>query len=292
MNTNFEYYRIFYYVAKYRNFTQAARHLMNSQPNITRMIRSLEEDLGCQLFLRTSRGVSLTPEGEKLLSHVRVAVEEIRDGERDLKQLISLQRGTVSIGVSEVALRCFLLPVLKKYQKYYPHVRLKVTNHSTPQAVKALQTGSVDIAFVTTPLESSQDLQVVPIRDIQEVAICGSNFSALLNRPVTLGDIDAYPIVSLGEQTSTHAFYARLFRENGLIFSPDIEAATADQVLPMVKNDLGVGFVPEAFLQDETEVYRLDLRTPIPPRNICCIRLPGKPLSLAAQALLRMMEIS
>ena len=80
MNINYDYYRIFYYVAKYGNFTQAANILLNNQPNITRSIKKLENELGCTLFVRSNRGATLTPEGEKLFAHVSVAVEQLRAG--------------------------------------------------------------------------------------------------------------------------------------------------------------------------------------------------------------------
>lgn len=56
MNVNLEYYRIFYYVAKYQNFTRAARALGNSQPNVTRAMNLLEQEIHCTLFIRTNRG--------------------------------------------------------------------------------------------------------------------------------------------------------------------------------------------------------------------------------------------
>ena len=65
MDVNFEYYKIFYYVAKYHNFTKAAQALNNSQPNITRAMNCLEQQLNTTLFIRTNRGVQLTPEGEQ-----------------------------------------------------------------------------------------------------------------------------------------------------------------------------------------------------------------------------------
>ena len=60
MDVNFEYYKIFYYVAKYHNFTKAAQALNNSQPNITRAMNCLEQQLNTTLFIRTNRGVQLT----------------------------------------------------------------------------------------------------------------------------------------------------------------------------------------------------------------------------------------
>ena len=60
----FDYYRIFYYVAKYKSFSKAAKFLHNNQPNITRCMNIMESELGCTLFIRSHRGIKLTPEGE------------------------------------------------------------------------------------------------------------------------------------------------------------------------------------------------------------------------------------
>lgn len=59
MYISYDYYRIFYYVAKYGNLSQAAKQLLNNQPNMTRAIKNLEAELGCPLFLRTNRGMKL-----------------------------------------------------------------------------------------------------------------------------------------------------------------------------------------------------------------------------------------
>ena len=67
MYVDWEYYKIFYYVAKYQNFTRAARVLGNNQPNITHAMNRLESQLNCVLFIRSNRGVTLTPEGERCI---------------------------------------------------------------------------------------------------------------------------------------------------------------------------------------------------------------------------------
>ena len=61
MYISYEYYRVFYYVAKCGNLTKAAQMLQNNQPNLTRAIRNLEAEIGCPLFSRTNRGMILTP---------------------------------------------------------------------------------------------------------------------------------------------------------------------------------------------------------------------------------------
>lgn len=291
MNVNYEYYRVFYYVVRYRNFTQAANRLMSNQPNISRMIGNLEHQMGCKLFVRTRRGVMLTPEGQVLYSHVKPAVEHLKAGESELQQLINLQGGTLSIGTSEVALRCYLLPILNEYQSRYPHVRLKVSNHTTPQAIDALKKGLVDIAFVTSPIVDGQSLRITPLKATQEVVVCGSNFRHLAGKTLSLRDLTQYPIVSLGEQTQTYALYTEIFENNGLTFSPDIEVTTADQILPMVENNLGIGFVTEEFLeQGNPDIYPLKLDISIPGRSICCVENPENSLSIPATKLTQMLH--
>ena len=68
MAVPYDYYRIFYYVAQCKSFTRAAEVLGNNQPNITRCMNNLEQGLGCKLFIRTNRGISLMPEGLPLRS--------------------------------------------------------------------------------------------------------------------------------------------------------------------------------------------------------------------------------
>ena len=81
MYISYEYYRIFYHVARCGNLTKAAEALQNSQPNLTRAIRNLESEIGCPLFSRTNRGMILTPEGEGLYRHIKIACTEIEAGE-------------------------------------------------------------------------------------------------------------------------------------------------------------------------------------------------------------------
>ena len=73
-----DYYRIFYYVAQYKSFSKAADVMGNNQPNITRCMNILENELGCKLFIRSNRGVQLTIEGERLFEHVSIAIEHTR----------------------------------------------------------------------------------------------------------------------------------------------------------------------------------------------------------------------
>lgn len=167
MNVNFEYYKIFFYVAKYKNFTKAAHVLHNSQPNVTRAMNCLEQELHCILFVRTNRGVYLTPEGEKLYVRVSAAMQQFQLAEEELSDGVDLEHGTILIGASEIALNIFLLDYLRTFHREYPGVRLKISNHSTPQAIRAVRSGESDFAVVTTPIQVEAPLKEVSLEDFQ-----------------------------------------------------------------------------------------------------------------------------
>lgn len=283
MYIGYDYYRIFYYVAKYGNVTQAARVLLNNQPNLTRAVKTLESELGCPLFIRSNRGMKLTPEGERLLRHIRIAIENIEAGEAEIIESRNLERGSVFVAASEVALHCVLLPVLKKYRSLYPGIKLKISNHSTPQAIDAIKNGFADIAVVTTPTLPSAMLDEITVRKFREVAVCSSAFSELWGRKVSFEELLSYPLISLGTQTKSYEFYSEFFAGEGLRYQPETEAATADQIVPMVKADLGIGFVPEEFLEGIEGVSVIETENPLPEREIRVVKRREQPLGIAAK---------
>lgn len=289
---NYDYYKIFYHVATYRSFTKAAHVLMNSQPNITRTIKNLEQELGCTLFARSNRAVDLTPEGEILYQHVKIAIEQLIEAETKLQMNRDLHTGTISIGASEMALHCVLLPVLKRFRQRYPGIRIRIYNSATTQAMSALQNGLADLSVVTTPVTVTKPLQMTAIHTFREVPICSGAFPELIGRPLPFQILAEYPLICLKKETKTYAFYKELFLQHGLPLEPEIEAATANQILPLVKSDLGIGFVPEALIQQDTEsknIFVLQLEEQIPVRHVCLLKRTDTPLSIAAQEMEQML---
>lgn len=292
MNINYEYYKVFYYVAKYKSFTAAARVLFNNQPNITRMMKKLEEELGCSLFIRQRHGVSLTPEGEKLYSHVSVAFEHILAGEQEIARDRGLETGTVTIASSEIALHCVLLPVLKNYRKLYPGIKIKISNHSTPQALKTLKEGLADFAIVTEPFDLPANISAKAIRSIKEVAVCSKEYGIEKGRVISNNQISEYPIIGMEEHTGSFRFYSEYFNSIGITYKADVEAATVDQILPMVRSDLGIGFVPSDFLkkEDMDNVVVLTLEKEVPERKIYILKRKDVSQSVAAYELEKMLQ--
>lgn len=288
MYVSYDYYRIFYYVAKCGNITQAARFLFNNQPNLTRAIKTLEGELGCPLFIRNNRGMKLTPEGERLFNHVRVAIENLEQGEEEIVESQNLKTGSVFVATSEVALHSVLLPALKKYRALYPGIRLKISNHSTPQAVDAIKNGIADIAVVTTPTLPSAAIEETTIRKFREVAIYSNAFKELCGKKASFAELLEYPIVALGTQTKSYELYSEFFAKVGLRYRPETEAATADQIVPMVKADLGIGFVPQDFINGADGINIIETEKPLPEREIRLIKRREQPLGVAAKELERL----
>lgn len=286
MNISYDLYKIFYNVAKYKSFTRAAEVMYNSQPNLTRAIKTLEKQLGCTLFERTSKGVKLTDDAKELYEHIAVAFEHIQAGEEGICAKHSMEQGVISIGATEIALRCCLLPILQRYHQIYPGIRIKILNVSTPQALKMTDSKLVDIAIVTTPAEITPKLSSTALSALQEVAVCSKSFK--IQDGITLAELAGHPIISLGTGTSTFDFYFDEFLKQGVSFSPDIEAATADQILPLVNYGLGIGFVPQQFAEAEENIRIISLKDPIPEREIILVRKKGDSLPLPAKELVAM----
>ncbi len=292
MAANLEYYKVFYYVAKYKNMTKAAAALMSNQPNVTRVMNLLEAQLGCRLIVRSNRGITLTAEGQQLYAHVSSAFEQIQMGEQELEQALKLEKGAIYIGTSETALHGYLLEQLGAFHRKYPDIRLKIFNFTTPEALSALKNHQIDFAVVTTPVDGGADFREIILKPYQVILAGGSQFAQMAEKGVCLKDLTRYPLVSLSQSTKTFEYYRRLFWEHGLVYEPDIEVATTDLIMPMIINNLGIGFLPYAFAKeaiDKGEAVEIPVKEGVPDRNICLVTQVQRTLSVAAEEFINML---
>lgn len=295
MNTNFESYRTFYFVAKYGNITAAAEALYSEQPNVTRAIKNLERDLGCVLFTRSNKGVTLTPEGEMLYRRVAIAYEQIAAAEEELSRHNGFEEGLLRIGVSETALHEVLLSALVRYHALYPKIKFSLVNLTNTQAISAVKNQAVDFVLISTPFSLDKSLKSVPIKRFQDIVVCGERYRYLTGEKVSFRELTGLCIVSVNKTTKTYEYYRTLFRRYGLEFAPEIEVSTSNQILPIVKNNLGIGFIPASFAENEIangEVFRLETEEEITPREVCLIKRADFSLSVAAKEFERLLKNS
>ncbi len=287
MNANFEYYKVFYYVSKYENLTKAASVLKTSQPAVTRTIHNLENILGCRLFTRSKSGMKLTPEGKIFYQYVAAGCAQFFKAEDNLNNLISLENGTIYISATETALHCYLFEAVRDFNIQYPNVHFKILNNSTTDSVNALKEGKVDLAVVSASLQLAEPLKMKVVRKYREILIGGSRFAELKGRKISLEELSAYPWISLTSEAISRRFLNEYFSKNGLQFSPDVELATTDMILPAVRYNMGIGFLPGEFAGDDLEsgkVFEIDVNETLPERSIILIHDTEYPQSIASKA--------
>ncbi len=285
MTADLDLYSIFCTVARCGSLSHAARELYVSQPAISQSMHRLEYMLGCTLFTRTSRGITLTSEGRMLYSYADKAVSLIAAAEDKLNRMRTLQSGGLMIGASDTLCQYFLLPFLDSFHSQFPDVQLQVTNRTTPDTVELLKVGKVDIALVNLPVIDGA-LSVREVLNVHDVFVVSSRFSHLLERPVTMDELSREPLVLLEKASNSRKYLDDFAAVCGVTLKPEIELGAHSLLVEFAKIGLGVACVTYEFAADAIntgELFEIKLTPPMPPRNIGLISLEGVPLSPAAE---------
>ena len=141
MDINYELYKVFYHVASSLSFSEASKQLFISQSAVSQSIKVLEKKLGITLFIRSTKRVQLTPEGEILFRYVEPAVNLIQRGEAQIMESSALGGGQIRIGASDTICRYFLVPYLNRFHREHAGVHIKVTNQTSTRCVDLLESG-------------------------------------------------------------------------------------------------------------------------------------------------------
>lgn len=288
MDINFEYYKVFYYVAKYKNITKAAAAMHSNQPNVTRIMKLLEAELQCKLLVREARGISLTDEGRRLYSHVEIAFHQLQNAQEEIFAQTFGGTGTVDIGATETALHLFLLDALQEFREIYPKVRIKIHNHTTPEILKNLAHGRLDFAVVTAPIEVSGQFLCDDLMVFREILVGSMQYNMLCSKRWDLESLKAYPWVGIGAGTVTYEWYKDFFLQNKVDIEPDTEAASTDLLIPLILGNMGIGFVPEIMAMPwlkQQKIVRIPLSCELPDRKICLVTDRGRGRSAVSDEL-------
>lgn len=290
---NYEYCKIFYYVGKHKNITKAAAELYSSQPAVSRAIQSLEQELGCRLFVRNKSGVEFTHEGKILYEYASLAYSQLLKAEDEVSRSVSPEGGTIYIGATITALYGYLFEVLNDFHEVHPKVKFKITTGSSDSTIEKLKNGIVDLSFVTTPFKSSNHFSTLKMREFNDILIAGNRYSSLKDKTLKLEDLSDYPLICLEEGMQLREFIDDIFAEKNLPFAPEIEPDSANLIVQMVRHNYGLGFVPQSMAEEEIgrgEVFKVNLERELPPRHICLITDPHHPMTSAARELVRMIN--
>lgn len=304
MSTNFEYYKVFYYVAKYRNITTAARELSLTQPSVTKVIQNLEAQLGCQLFTRSKRGVALTAEGEMILQRIMSACELLFSAEEEIEQIKSMNSGIVKIGTDDLDIRRdFFLKYSEQFHTLYPNVKIRMIQMDGPELARSLATGTLDFCITadSSPnLDSAPysaqyypDLEIRLIKEYLDIAIVGKKLSFLAEREITLKELCDYPLIVWAPGTVSREFFEDLFRQRGLRLNAAIELVNIEYQILLTEKGFGFSFVPYHCVEEKIRqgtIFPLRLRDCPLQRKLVLMTSHSRPLSFAADRFLELLQ--
>ena len=292
MDINYELYKVFYHVATTLSFSEASRQLYISQSAVSQSVKTLEKKLGTPLFIRSTKSVQLTPEGETLLRHIEPAIQLIRQGEINLMEAGSLGGGQLRIGATDTICRYLLIPYLNQYHKLYPKVHIRIINQTSLKCVDLLESGQVDLIVTNYPnsrMGNREQLQV--ISEFHDVFTASrSHYPQLENRRVSLKEIQNYPILMLDRHTTTNEFLHQMFRKEQLELIPEIELDSNDVLLDLATIGLGLAFVPEYCLTDHEKLFPITLAEEMPSRKVVLATAGNASITQAAREFVQLFE--
>jgi Transcriptional regulator len=293
MDINLELYKVFYQVVKSGSISKASKELFISQPAVSQSIRQLESKLGGQLFFRTPKGITLTPEGEVLYKYIEQGYNMILLAESKFSEAINLDAGEIRIGASDMTLKYFLLPHLEEFHKRYPKVRIKVTNGPSPETVACLKSGFIDFGVASLPLSDDSAVDVIEAMEIQDCFIANYRFGHLAEKKVLLKELSDYPVIMLEKNTSTRRYIDNFLASKGASIIPEIELATSDLLVQFARRGLGISNVVRNFAENDLQngsLFELNLTEKIPSRQLGILKLKNTPLSAAAVKFIELID--
>lgn len=189
-------------VAEEQNFGRAAARLNMSQPPLSEHIKTLETALGVTLFNRSRRGTSLTPAGAAILPAVRRFADQAAELERTVREIASGQTGVLNIGAITSAMLETLPPLLEALHADFPSLTVRVREIDSVEAVPALQSGDVDLAFFRLDGAPGPGLDGFPVEyDVLSVAVA-KDHSLAGRTEVSLIDLAGEPLVMSSRSVS------------------------------------------------------------------------------------------
>ena len=291
MAVKLELYRVFKEVAETGNISLAAKNLYISQSAVSQSIKQLETALQARLFARSPRGVSLTWEGQMLYQYVRSALGLLATGEDKLSQAQQLLLGTLTIGASDTVTSFFLTPYLETFHHQHPGIRLKIVSGRSAKVLSMLKSGAVDIAFASSPSDSS--LATWSCFATHAIFVAGSGYGCDFDHVYTRQEIADFPLILLERKASSRVFLEQYFLQSGITLTPEIELSSRSLLVSLAKIGLGVAgvtleFVQDALLSGDIRLLKTDFT--IPSRSVDMCTLQDVSPTAAASAFMEMVR--
>lgn len=304
MEHNLNLYHVFHEVANCRNFSIAAGKMYISQPAVSKAISKLEENLNVILFHRSSKGVTLTHEGELLYRYVEQAMYSLRSGEEQLKASASQKVSQLSIGVSTTLCKYVLLPVLKNFMAENPNIKITISCQSTYDTISALQEGSIDIGLVGLPSklnpEAGNMVTYLPLKTIDDVFVATESYltpfakyKANFQKKEDFFQEAAF--IMLDKENISRKHVDNFLAENHISLSNVIEVNNMDLSIEFAKAGLGIACIISDFVKNDLKngtLREVKLGHRIPKRQIGFAYLAKVPVLGVMDKLIQYCQLS
>lgn len=278
---------VFVKVVDLGSFVKAARELHVTQSALTQRLKKLEEALGARLIDRTTRTVAPTAVGRSFLPSARRMIAQFEQSVADVRDVIGIRRGRVSIA-SLISVATNILPaVLKDFAAEHPEVRVRVFDESEQDIIEYIRRGDAEFAIDMEMAEPDTDLIFTPVMQDRFVMACRRDHPLADGGPVRWEDLTDMPVVTLGQRSGTsRLLFAQLPKARDNV-AWRYEVQHLSTKMAFIEAGLGVGIIPEMSMQTMSS-GALVYRTLVEPgfgRSIVIVERRYTTLSPAAAAL-------
>jgi DNA-binding transcriptional LysR family regulator len=247
MNVELRHLRYFLAVADELHFGRAAAHIGIAQPALSQQIRRLENEVGTELFHRSTRQVKLSAAGEALAPYARRALEEAAAGAEAAARASRGEVGHLTVGFIETAATALIPQAVRRFRSELPDVTLTLRELGVAPQVEAIVGGRLDVGFVRPPV-SSADLRIESVGEERLIAALPSSHPLSRRRRIKPDDLIDQPLVALSRETvpGLHDQVIGLLGEHGGVARITQEATSIQAVLGLVAAELGTAVLPSS----------------------------------------------
>lgn len=239
--------RAFVALMEARNFTRAAGMMALSQPAFSALIASLEAQLGSRLFDRSTRTITLTPEGKLFAEHAVRLLAEIGHAVDSVREHVQLKRGTTTLAVIPSLAGGWFPRVLQAFARQHPGVEVILLDEFSREAIDAVREQRADFAIATPAEARLPGLQLVHFHADRFSLVCPQGHPLAGKRTVAAADLLAYPFISAPRGSVATARLAAQLAPARLNVVHEVEHLHT--MLGMVDAGLGISVAPDLALR-------------------------------------------
>ena len=226
------------------NLSNAAEALFTSQPGISKQVRSLEEELGVDIFVRHGkRVVAVTEPGKAILEVALRVLKDVENLRQVGEEFTEKDNGRLTIATTHTQARYALPPVIHRFTKRYPAVRLSLRQGSPTQISELVTSGEADVAIATEAIEHYEDLVMLPCYEWNRCVLVQPGHPLLKQKKLTLEAMAAFPIITYDFAFTGRSRINQAFTDRGLKPNVVLTAIDADVIKTYVELGMGIGIV-------------------------------------------------